>query len=71
MDQGEKLVSVLFKNLRVESNLKVHNQFGDEIKAVLENFDAEFANSPPILFLRYFKMLDLDFRFFSTDELPD
>ena len=33
--------------------------------------DPSLAVSPPILFLKYFKNLDLDLRFDSSNELPE
>lgn len=41
-----------------------------EVEKILRAIDEEMVESPPMAFIKNFKLIDVDFRFKSTDELP-
>lgn len=56
---------------KLEFKASLDTKLGDKVKEVVANFDPEFANSPPLVFLKYFKNLDVDARFNSANDLPE
>lgn len=71
MIKGERIVASLLKNLKGEINCKLHKEMADKIKEVVKQIDEEFIESPPMLLITYFKNLDMDLQFNSTDDLPE
>lgn len=70
MDNGESIVSSVLQSAKIEVLLKLNKDFGLKISEVVSQIDEEFANSPPLMFCKLFKSIDVDFRFGSTAELP-
>lgn len=64
-------MAAVLNNVKTELKLSLNKDLGEAAKNVAEGIDPEFANSPPFLFLRYFKGIDVDLRFNSTSELPE
>jgi len=71
LEGGNRLLASALNNVKAEVKLALNKDLGEAAKAVAETIDPEFANSPPFLFLKYFKGIDVDLRFNSTSELPE
>lgn len=71
MDEGERFLSALLQSSRLEITTSINKEFGQNLQDVVQNLDPYFAQSPPFIFLKYFKSLDVDLRFASTQDLPE
>lgn len=71
MQSGERILAALLSSSKIEFKAQLDTKLADKVKDVVANFDPDFANSPPFIFLKYFKNLDVDLRFNSTNDLPE
>lgn len=71
LEKGERIVASLLKNVKGEIVSKLHCQMAEKIREVVKQIDEEFLDSPPMLLVTYFKNLDMDLQFNSTDDLPE
>eukprot|EP00825_Cyclidium_porcatum_P046158 TRINITY_DN7194_c0_g1_i3.p2 TRINITY_DN7194_c0_g1~~TRINITY_DN7194_c0_g1_i3.p2 ORF type:complete len:198 (+),score=42.16 TRINITY_DN7194_c0_g1_i3:149-742(+) len=71
LDKGERLGSILLNSCKLDLQLSLGKDIGNKLKEIFATIDPDFANSPPFIFLKYFKSLDVDMRFNSTNELPE
>ncbi len=60
MEKGERVVASLLKNLKAELNVCLHSNLAEKLRAVINSIDPSFNESPPMLFISYFKNMDLD-----------
>ena len=60
MQNGERVVASLLKNLKAEVNINLHTALADKLRAVIATIDPTYNESPPMLFISYFKNLDID-----------
>ncbi|KRX11114.1 hypothetical protein PPERSA_05223 [Pseudocohnilembus persalinus] len=69
--KGERASSVLLHNFKFETLVTLNQNLHTKLKEIVSQVDPSFVQSPPFLFLRYFKNLDVDMRFNTTAELPE
>ena len=50
--------------------MNLNTKLADCLRDVVRSIDAEFIDSPPMIFVTYFKNFDIDYHFNSTEELP-
>lgn len=70
LQNGERVLSAVLKSLKVELLFDLNTALADNLKQLIENFDPEFANEPPMVFFKKFRSFDVDVQFKNTDELP-
>ncbi|KAM3143318.1 hypothetical protein pb186bvf_004650 [Paramecium bursaria] len=69
--EKERIVSALLKSLKFQLIFDLHPQLAESVKAIVENFDPEFANEPPLILFKKFKQFKLDLDFKSSEEFPE
>ena len=62
----DSLSACFLKNSRLEVNFELDKNLYGKLTKIVDKIDPEFALSPPIMFIKYFKMLDVDLRFFLS-----
>ena len=50
--------------------MNLDTKLADGLRDVIRSIDGEFIDSPPMIFVKYFKNFDIDYHFNSTEELP-
>lgn len=65
----ETFFSSITKNCKFEFRSSLHKEFYTQFSELISKIDDNFVNSPIMLFLCYFKNLDLDLRFESINEI--
>lgn len=72
MKEGKgNLWCALCRSLKLECKVFLQTEFAANLKATVQQIDESFVHSPIMLFLSYFKMLDVDYRLDTVDSLPD
>jgi hypothetical protein len=51
LDHNERLLSVILSSMRAEFKATLNKKLGEKVKEIVANFDPDFANSPPLVFL--------------------
>lgn len=69
--QGERIIATILRSLKAEIRFDLNKQLAEKLSEIIKIFDAELANSPPLIALKYFKNLNVDLRFNSAQDLPD
>lgn len=63
---GERALSVLLHNFKYETIINLHKELYPKVKNLISGIDEGFANSPPMMLLKYFKNMDIDLSYEST-----
>ena len=70
LNDNESLICTFLQSFRAELKLALAKNLADGLAKVVNKIDPEFINSPPMIFVKLFKNVDVDLRFQSTKELP-
>jgi hypothetical protein len=58
-------------NYRLDIKINLHNELATKVRDIIQNFEPELANEPPMVFFQKFRNFDLDVKFKNTDDLPE
>ena len=67
---GDTFFSAILQSAKIEFLLNLSKNFGKKISEVISLIDEDMGKSPPLLLVKLFKSIDVDFRFGSSAELP-
>ena len=70
LNDNESVICTFLQSFRAELKLALAKNLADGLAKVVNKIDPEFINSPPMIFVKLFKSIDVDLRFQSTKELP-